>query len=309
MADFVVWGRAITEALGLEQNHFDEAYEENVVAQNIEAIHASPVSDALIRLMDSNPNGWSGTASQLYSELEVQAKESKISTRQKVWPKKPNVLSRDLNELAPSLPAVGLKIERGYREKDRLIHINIIGIVGIDGNAERQVDWGKGRDLRKYLGESTADTDDPAGISESFSSCQPELPVPTKMLLSVLIPKLKEVWPGGYQRDCEDWIMKIGGYDHDETVRIFEEHLAQKLILLGPDGRWVWIGRPDTPASWEFHDNPRRGGAVSGVEYLQRTCVVCGKPIEVNEKWTCYRGQDVHLWPCHQTASKEAQRP
>jgi hypothetical protein len=174
MADFVVWGRAITEALGLEPKYFNEAYEENINAQNLEVVRASPISDALVKLMESYPLGWSGTASQLYSELEEQAKELKISTRQKAWPKQPHVLSRVLNELAPSLPAVGLEVERGYREKTRTIHITTVGSVGSVGETARQADWGKGRDLRNYLDEDTAATVASAAIPISFSGGLPK---------------------------------------------------------------------------------------------------------------------------------------
>lgn len=172
MADYTIWGRAITRALGLDPQHFIAAYRENIDAQNLEAVRASPISDALIELMKLHPLGWSGTISQLYSELEEQAKALKIGTRQKAWPKKPNVLSRRINELAPSLSSIGLEITRGYQEKTRLIHINIVGIVGIDGAVERQADWGKGQDLKNYLDGTTDDTDDTDGISASLSGHQ-----------------------------------------------------------------------------------------------------------------------------------------
>lgn len=172
MADYVVWGIAITKALGIDPQRFIDAYEENIDAQNLEAVRASPISDVLIKLMKLNPSGWSGTISQLYSELEERAKALKISTRQKAWPKKPHILSRRINELAPSLPAVGLKVERGYRGKTRLIHINTVGSVGSVGERERQADWGKGSDLRNYLGEATVASVASDAISESFSGLQ-----------------------------------------------------------------------------------------------------------------------------------------
>jgi len=172
MADYTIWGLAITKALGIDPQHFLDAYQENIDAQNLEAVRASPISDALILLMKLNPDGWSGTASQLYTALEDEANELKISTRQKAWPKKPHVLSRVLNELTPSLSAVGLKVERGYHEKDRLIHINTVGSVGSVGDLKRQDDWGKGRDLRGYLSvsaDATVASDDTSG---SFSGDQ-----------------------------------------------------------------------------------------------------------------------------------------
>jgi len=72
---------------------------------------------------------WSGTASQLYSALGEMAAELKISTRQKAWPKNPKVLSRRLNELVPSLPAVGYEIEKTRTKKARIISINVVSDV------------------------------------------------------------------------------------------------------------------------------------------------------------------------------------
>ena len=126
MADYVVWGCAITEALGKDKQAFLDAYEENVINQNLEMVRASPISDALMRLMEENPLGWEGTPSQLFTLLEEKAKELKISTRQKAWPKKPHVLTRRLNELAPSLPSIGYQIETTRTGKTRKISISSV---------------------------------------------------------------------------------------------------------------------------------------------------------------------------------------
>jgi hypothetical protein len=153
MADYTMWGLAITEALGIDPQHFIDAYQENIDAQDLEAVRASPISDALVLLMLKQPEGnWSGTVSQLYSALEDAAKELKISTSQKAWPKKPHALSRVLNDLTPSLPAVGLKVERGRAGNDRIIYINTVQSVQ---SVQRQSDWGKGTDLRAYLSPGT----------------------------------------------------------------------------------------------------------------------------------------------------------
>ncbi|MCK4434794.1 hypothetical protein KAU92_04830, partial [Candidatus Bathyarchaeota archaeon] len=149
MADYVVWSCAITEALGIDKQQFLDAYEQNIIQQNLEMVRASPISDALIKLMEQHPKGWEGTASQLFAELDEKAKELKISTRQKTWPKKPHILSRRLNELAPSLPAVGYEINRGHKGKTRLILINSVESVG--------------------SGETSVSTDATADTFEGFS--------------------------------------------------------------------------------------------------------------------------------------------
>ena len=61
------------------------------------------------------PKKWEGTASELFKNLVGHAKSVGISTRQKAWPKAPHVLVRQLNELTPSLKALGLEVATGVR--------------------------------------------------------------------------------------------------------------------------------------------------------------------------------------------------
>jgi len=77
MADYVVWSCAITEALGIDKKQFLDAYKQNIVQQNLEMVRASPVSDALIKLMEKHPLGWEGTASQLFQRWRKKLKSLK----------------------------------------------------------------------------------------------------------------------------------------------------------------------------------------------------------------------------------------
>jgi len=122
MADFTRWGCAIAKALGSSEEDFIDAYEEKVRTQIEEAAYASPVAMVLMDRMRSivevggaNTN-WEGTPSKLFTALTKHAKdELGISTRQKAWPKAPHILVRQLNELAPSLKALGLEVITGVR--------------------------------------------------------------------------------------------------------------------------------------------------------------------------------------------------
>jgi len=150
MADYTKWGYAVTEAMGLDPEDFIKAYRDNVNLQYLEAVRASPIADVLITFMELMTDGtWEGTVSQLWTALQNMASQLKISTKQKAWPKNSKILSRRLNELSPSLPAIGIELNRGYRGKSRIISINVSGDVGIDG--------------------ATDDTDDTAHIRGSFS--------------------------------------------------------------------------------------------------------------------------------------------
>jgi len=262
MADYTIWGLAITKALGIDPQHFLDAYQENIDAQNLESVRASPISDALILLMKLNPDGWSGTASQLYTALEDEANELKISTRQKAWPKKPHVLSRVLNELAPSLSAVGLEVERGYREKDRLIHISTIGSVGSVGDLKRQDDWGKGRDLRGYLSvsaDATVATDDTSGSfpgdhrgEEEGEKPHEEKPPPstggTPAAAETLQVMLKSGEALGVRLQRENGgesITKMAFYGAAEKELGWSDDVTQKILKVLETDRRVFRPRPD----------------------------------------------------------------
>jgi len=68
----------------------------------------------------------------LYKALLNNAKELGISARQKAWPKAPNSLVRQLNELTPSLKALGWEVVTGVKsgkERTRRILINSVSTV------------------------------------------------------------------------------------------------------------------------------------------------------------------------------------
>ncbi len=111
MADWVAWGATAADVLGIGQREFLSAYDAAEAAQNQEALDAHPVGEAVQVFMQER-SAWEGTASDLLGELEKVAESRRISTREKLWPKAPNVLSRRLNEVRPNLQDVGIRIHR-----------------------------------------------------------------------------------------------------------------------------------------------------------------------------------------------------
>jgi len=126
MADFTRWGCAIAIALGKTEKDFIDAYETKVKAQIEEAAHASPVATVLLDFMEKRREDWNGTPTELFSALLNHAKKLEISTRQKVWPKAPHVLVRQLNELAPSLKSLGWEVNNTRTGLTRRIEISTV---------------------------------------------------------------------------------------------------------------------------------------------------------------------------------------
>ncbi len=112
MADFARWGCAIAEALGYRHQEFLDAYSENAGRGHEEIIAGDLIAITIKTLMES-VSSWEGAPHELLSALEPVALGCKIDVHSKAWPKAPNVLTRRLNEIAPTLRAVGIEVRRG----------------------------------------------------------------------------------------------------------------------------------------------------------------------------------------------------
>ena len=127
MADFTVWGCAIAEAIGYSKEKFLEAYDHNINQQNSEVIIESPVASSLLEFM-KDKSDWQMTATELFEELKITAANLKINIdKDKRFPKTPGALSKKINQLKPNLAAVGLDIQNGKENGQRIIHIQKIG--------------------------------------------------------------------------------------------------------------------------------------------------------------------------------------
>jgi len=276
MADYTKWGCAIAEALGVGRDEFLKAYGENIARQSIEAVRASPVADVLLRFMETRTSGtWSGTASQLYSELVEVAAEMKVSTRQKAWPKKPHTLMRRLNELAPSLPAVGYQIEKGRtkdRSRTRIITIKSVQSVNglaafLQGDGEvtprktptssvqtvqsvqkrpnqGQVDAsdgvsGEDSAIRSEGAVDDADAldakDASDNICKSFSGYEPRQLPSLTDATQALLTEFRKV-SGGFA--STDYLASLTGWPPDYTERVLLILKRDRRVFMTPDGLW-----------------------------------------------------------------------
>jgi hypothetical protein len=129
MADFTRWGVAITEALNIDREKFINALEENVRSQTEETLKASLVGTVLVRFISTmKDDHWEGEPTTLYHILEGEAQSMTISTRQHDWPKDVRWLLRRINEILPSLSALGYTVEVERTGARRLIRLSRTGI-------------------------------------------------------------------------------------------------------------------------------------------------------------------------------------
>jgi hypothetical protein len=115
MADFGTWGEAIARALGYAPFEFLNAYYDNIGRQNIEAVEAHPLGQAIVRLCTESEDEfgvatWYGSIGECLEKLTEIADRYRINKEAKSWPKAPNVLTRRLNQIKSNL-LEGLNIE------------------------------------------------------------------------------------------------------------------------------------------------------------------------------------------------------
>jgi len=122
MADFALWGAAISKALGKGEQAFLQAYAANLRQQNAEAIEGSLIAGVILGFMEGRDE-WEGTPSQLYSALKTKAEELNVSVTDKQWPKNPNWLVRSLNRVVTNLRVEGLLVELQRTGKKRLFRL------------------------------------------------------------------------------------------------------------------------------------------------------------------------------------------
>lgn len=114
MADFARWATAAEPAFTWPPGTFMAAYTRNRHAAHDLALEASPIAGRLTAFL-ADREQWEGTASELLDELNATFHDD--LKRPNRWPKAAHILSRDLNRLAPNLPAAGWHFHRAHSGK------------------------------------------------------------------------------------------------------------------------------------------------------------------------------------------------
>jgi hypothetical protein len=119
MADFAVWSCAAAPACGSTPEEFLEAYTHNRQAANDLALDASPVAQAVLKLVEQQ-GSWQGTATQLLTALTPYLEGVSGADR----PRSAQSLSNALRRLKPNLSNAGVDCTFGRKpggKRDRLI--------------------------------------------------------------------------------------------------------------------------------------------------------------------------------------------
>jgi hypothetical protein len=129
MADFALWGEAISQAIGYRPLDFINAYYENIGRQNIEAVDSHSLAHTIAKYFEEQESDESergeqsrkvldGSPMEVLEALEAFAQDNKINTDNKQWPKSSSALSRRLNQIRSNL-LEGLGIEVTISRKNK----------------------------------------------------------------------------------------------------------------------------------------------------------------------------------------------
>jgi hypothetical protein len=125
LADWAEVCELISRCMGYKENQFIEAFGRNVKLQNEAAVEDSAIAQAIIYLME-NQSRWEGTPTALLAQLETFTPLLSINTKNhKIWPSKPNILSRRLKYVISNLKEFGINIRPGDNSatKNRTLRI------------------------------------------------------------------------------------------------------------------------------------------------------------------------------------------
>jgi hypothetical protein len=130
LADFVIWGEAISRVIGNEDNVFLEAWNQNTHQQNINVIQNNPLAGLLIDYVFNHHDQieFLIEPSQLFRNLKRYAIENQIDVVHAKWfPQNAEWLSKKIRILKEDLKAANILVDPDIRkEQKRLIYFRKI---------------------------------------------------------------------------------------------------------------------------------------------------------------------------------------
>jgi putative DNA primase/helicase len=113
MADFEKWSIAASPALGWSQSEFEAAYRRNQSAVAEDTFEGDPIAVAVHGfVLEKNPDGWEGTATDLLIVLDNHVAEHIRKSRS--WPKTAAQLGNRIKRAKPLLEHKGFTVERRH---------------------------------------------------------------------------------------------------------------------------------------------------------------------------------------------------
>jgi len=122
MADFTIWGEAVSRALGYSPGEFLDAYREKIGEQVADVLEQNPIGIAILAFTE-NRETWEGAPGELLEALEDPefVEKNKIDVKDDKWPKSAVWVTRRIKEIETNLEHEGVKFSTGYQKRRRII--------------------------------------------------------------------------------------------------------------------------------------------------------------------------------------------
>ncbi len=138
LADFEIWGEAISRALGYEPNSFLVKYHEKLSRSSVTAGESHPIVTTIVNLME-NKSKYEDTASKCFTTLIEIAKNLGIDYNNHYvrFPKASNQLKKELTTISPVLKRLGIKFDWStYTKSDGKYtkHSSIVTLTKLESN-------------------------------------------------------------------------------------------------------------------------------------------------------------------------------
>lgn len=223
LADFAQWGAAVALALGTSEQAFLNALSANTRAQTSEALEASPVAQALMKMMEGQ-SSWVGRPHELLKRLDQTAKEAGVDQKSRLWPKDPRWLWRRIKEVRPNLHAAGFQADHKELTGKTTIEITRITPENDAG------DPGEGIDLF-----NRADRDEDIRDSEGVIPLSDPRGKPAEELTHAGSGNITHIFPNCSGVESTGWPIELPGFGVGTQADFDQCHVCQ-------EGTWQRYG-------------------------------------------------------------------
>lgn len=117
LADFCLWGEAISRAMDNAPGAFTKAYDDKIISGTVASLESNDLAEAITYLMDGYEatGGWAGSHKAAFEALTAIAVERSIPTKGDQWPRKPGDINGKMARIVEDLRKNGIHYERFER--------------------------------------------------------------------------------------------------------------------------------------------------------------------------------------------------
>jgi hypothetical protein len=135
MADFAVYGEAISRAFGYEPNSFLELLNQTMDQKDTETLENHPLV-RVIEIIMGDSNHYDATVGDFFNTIRKIAVENELNTTQSFFPTQPNRVRGAIQRISSHLTAIGYQIDISQQTQENGRHPRNHFVISIDRTNE-----------------------------------------------------------------------------------------------------------------------------------------------------------------------------